>query len=376
MTASLGRWRRHVAWGGLGALSLLTLLAGPAAAQPARVALVIGNGAYSATPSIPPLPGCPQAARGVAAALRSLGFELTERMDAGRGEADAAWVAFTRRLREAPGAVAVAYVCGHVVTYNGRPFLLPVSAVLERESDVLTQGLLARAVADSLLRNGAAGGLVALDAYSPPTTSPSAPGAPGLRGASGLTALAEAAAAGGVGFIAATPDGSSPMPSLAGALRAELAGPDVTLGNLLAGVRRRLPAASLLALGEPTAPVQLAGGAAPPAPAPAPVQPAAPPAAAVPAPVAPPATAAVPSPAASAAPDASAGTLPDEARMTVADRRRVQTALTAIGYYNGVADGVFGANTRAAIRRFQFELGAEMTGVLTGAQATRLVGNR
>lgn len=59
--------------------------------------------------------------------------------------------------------------------------------------------------------------------------------------------------------------------------------------------------------------------------------------------------------------------------MTDADRRRVQAALSRMGYYAGLADGVFGPNTRAAIRRFQFELGAELTGTLTSSQASRLV---
>lgn len=60
--------------------------------------------------------------------------------------------------------------------------------------------------------------------------------------------------------------------------------------------------------------------------------------------------------------------------MTEADRRRVQAALGAMGYYSDRVDGRFGPGTRAAIRRFQFELGAEMTGVLTPQQAGRLVG--
>jgi len=68
--------------------------------------------------------------------------------------------------------------------------------------------------------------------------------------------------------------------------------------------------------------------------------------------------------------------LPDEPDMTDADRRRVQQALAAIGYYVGAPDGQFGPNTRAAIRRFQFEIGAAMTGTLSAAQASRLVAGR
>jgi peptidoglycan hydrolase-like protein with peptidoglycan-binding domain len=58
--------------------------------------------------------------------------------------------------------------------------------------------------------------------------------------------------------------------------------------------------------------------------------------------------------------------------MADSDRRRVQASLAKLGYYDGRVDGVFGPETRAAIRRYQHELGADMTGRLTAAQATRL----
>ena len=59
--------------------------------------------------------------------------------------------------------------------------------------------------------------------------------------------------------------------------------------------------------------------------------------------------------------------------MAPSDRRDVQTALARLGYYDGRIDGVIGPDTRAAIRRWQHEIGASMTGMLSGAQATRLV---
>ncbi|MGH7042688.1 MAG: peptidoglycan-binding domain-containing protein, partial [Acetobacteraceae bacterium] len=65
--------------------------------------------------------------------------------------------------------------------------------------------------------------------------------------------------------------------------------------------------------------------------------------------------------------------LPAEADMTDAQRRKVQTALGQLGYYDGTVDGRFGPDTRAAIRRFQHEIHATMTGRLTADQATRLV---
>ena len=68
--------------------------------------------------------------------------------------------------------------------------------------------------------------------------------------------------------------------------------------------------------------------------------------------------------------------LPDEGLMTDADRRKVQGALGRLGYYDLPVDGVFGPETRAAIRRYQHEIGAEMTGRLTAAQASRLASTR
>jgi peptidoglycan hydrolase-like protein with peptidoglycan-binding domain len=63
----------------------------------------------------------------------------------------------------------------------------------------------------------------------------------------------------------------------------------------------------------------------------------------------------------------------DEDRMSDLDRRQVQAALATMGYYSGRIDATFGPETRAAIRRYQFELKAEQTGVLTAEQATKLV---
>lgn len=65
--------------------------------------------------------------------------------------------------------------------------------------------------------------------------------------------------------------------------------------------------------------------------------------------------------------------MPAEDQYDATDRRRVQAALRQLGYYDGTVDGQFGPETRAAIRRYQHELHAPMTGQLTPEQATRLV---
>jgi N-acetylmuramoyl-L-alanine amidase len=63
----------------------------------------------------------------------------------------------------------------------------------------------------------------------------------------------------------------------------------------------------------------------------------------------------------------------DDDRMADQERRQVQAALATMGYYSGRIDAVFGPETRAAIRRYQFEIKADLTGYLTAEQATKLV---
>lgn len=59
--------------------------------------------------------------------------------------------------------------------------------------------------------------------------------------------------------------------------------------------------------------------------------------------------------------------------MSDANRRQVQEALRRLGYYQGPVDGIFGPQTRAAIRRFQQSLWTKPTGSLTAEEANRLV---
>ena len=59
-----------------------------------------------------------------------------------------------------------------------------------------------------------------------------------------------------------------------------------------------------------------------------------------------------------------------------AERRRVQAGLASLGYGPGPADGLFGARTREAIRRYQAAKGFETTGYLTSelSEALQLLG--
>lgn len=346
------------------------------AAPPAKLALVIGETAYAA---LPPIPGCAGSANIVAAALKNRGFAVTRKLDTSNGETDAALAGFAKALADAPGSTAVMYFCGYAAGLDMRSFLLPVSATIERPFDLLTQGVIARS-ALTAVATGTVGGLLALDVFAPP----------GNHAPAALDRLASGVALPNQGFVAAAETNASEAPTpLAAALAAALAADTVETAALVRDLQQRLSAnqaAKLIAAQAPASPGLLVGTpqaqplratkeepvAAPqpaaPAPAPAPSNP---PAAA---PATPPTTPAGPA-AAPTEPEAIPA-MPEENQMTEADRRRVQAALAQLGYYDGRVDGRFGPETRAAIRRFQHEIGADMTGRLTPEQAGRLVAGR
>ncbi len=329
-------------------------LVSPVRAEPARAALVIGNATYTAMPGVP---GCAKSANTVAAALRALGFQVTERQDASTGGIDGGVTEFSQRL--AAGGAAFVYACGYATDFNNRTFLLPTTAQLSRPSDVMTQGLLAKSLVTAASRYPSTTAVVAFDLVAAPGGSPRVD----------TDALANLAVPDGVGIIAATETAPADAPTpLAAALVAALAGPTVRTDTLFDGVRTKLAGtqATVAALHMPVQTGFLAGApppvvAAKPTPAVATKPPA------VPVPAAPAAPA--PSPAAALPPQQ----LPDESQMTDADRRQVQAALVHLGYYDKSVDGLFGPDTRAAIRRYQHEIGVDMTGQLTAAEATRLV---
>jgi hypothetical protein len=260
-----------------------------------------------------------------------------------------------------PQASVVLYFCGYAAGLNGRPFLLPASANLRRASDAMTQGILAKALLDLVARGEPSRGLIAFD------TAPT----PDADGSSlGLESLAGLPAPEGVGVIAVTEPQPAQGPSpLSRALAGALGSPDVRIADLVAEVGGSLARSQTTHVAvalEPALSLPLAADEEPPAPAPPPPPPA--PVEPEPEPAPPPA-AAEPDPAPAEPPVS----MPDEAEMTTDQRRSVQAALKRIGYYGAEVDGLFGPETRAAIRRFQHEIGAPTTGTITGEQASRLI---
>jgi hypothetical protein len=344
----------------------------PAQAAPARHALVIGNGTYA---TLPGLPACLLSAHTVAAALRGAGFDVVEREDVTAGGIDAAIAEAARQLAGDPAASAFVYVCSYATAFNDRPFLLPISANIARPADVLTQGVLAKSLLDLLTQGGGRPAVLALDVVpapiGPATGTPANPTPANAN--MGLDAMVQVSLPEGLGVIAASqaPPPDAPT-SLATSLTVNLKGTAVQIAPLLAAVQQQLRAAkpvTIAALHSPAVQAYLVG--APPSP------PAPPPSSASKSAESPQvATANPPARAPTAAPTPALLSMPAEENMTEADRRRIQTVLTQLGYYDGKVDGVFGPDTRAAIRRYQHELGATMTGRLTTEQASKLAASK
>ena len=114
----------------LALLVMLGLGASPASAA-ARVALVIGNGAYKEAPA---LPNPPRDAAAIATTLRDLGFDVVEGLDLDRRAMETKIRDFGRRAEEA--RTALVFYAGHGVQVNGENYLIPVDAKLKNASDL------------------------------------------------------------------------------------------------------------------------------------------------------------------------------------------------------------------------------------------------
>ena len=127
-------------------------------AQEARVALVIGNGAYNEAPLRNPV----NDAQAMKEALESCKFTVRLLTNAPKREMEEAIAAFGRRLRG--GAVGLFYFAGHGIQVKGANYLIPVGARLEKETDVTYEGVDVGKVLDEMEAAKNALNLLILDA--------------------------------------------------------------------------------------------------------------------------------------------------------------------------------------------------------------------
>jgi len=106
------------------------------AAMELRIALVIGNSAYSSGPLKNPV----NDATAMAAMLKKLGFSVTLQKNAKQQEMDESIRDFGKQLKRTRG-VGLFYYAGHGIQIGGVNYLLPVNARIEKESDVRFQSV-------------------------------------------------------------------------------------------------------------------------------------------------------------------------------------------------------------------------------------------
>ena len=105
------------------------------AAKERRIALVIGNSAYNSGPLKNPV----NDASDMASALKRAGFTVTLKKDANLQEMVEAVEEFGNTLKK--GGVGLFYYAGHGVQVSGVNYLLPISARINKESDVRFQAV-------------------------------------------------------------------------------------------------------------------------------------------------------------------------------------------------------------------------------------------
>ena len=129
--------KRHRARAVIAALLVLVLaaavqlLAVASASASERVALVIGNSAYSFAPE---LKNPRNDAEALAASLNRLGFRVIKGIDADRFTMSTLVRAFSSEMKGAK--IALFYYAGHGLQLNGKNYLIPVDARLESEVDL------------------------------------------------------------------------------------------------------------------------------------------------------------------------------------------------------------------------------------------------
>ncbi len=127
-----------------------------------RIALIIGNGGYTA---VTPLVNPPADARLMTATLEKVGFAVTTLVDADQAAMKRAIADFGRSLRASgPDTVALFYYAGHAVQSYGNNYLLPVDTAIRDQADLDLVGVEAGWVLRQLFSARARTNIVILDA--------------------------------------------------------------------------------------------------------------------------------------------------------------------------------------------------------------------
>jgi hypothetical protein len=128
------------------------------AATEQRIALVIGNSAYSSGPLKNPV----NDATDIAATLQRLGFSVIIKKNASQRVMEESIREFGNKLKK--GGVGLFYYAGHGLQINGVNYLIPVAAKINEESDVKYEAIDANKVLDAMANANNGLNIVILDA--------------------------------------------------------------------------------------------------------------------------------------------------------------------------------------------------------------------
>jgi hypothetical protein len=206
----------------------------PAAAEP-RLALVIGNSAYDS--AFGPLANPVRDARGVAAALSAVGFQVVVLTDVDQREMQRAVSDFGHLLsRSGSGATALFFFAGHGLQYRGNNFLVPIGAQMRSEADIQLNAVAAESILRQMEGSGAITRIVILDACR------DTPILRATRSSSRGLAPMEAPVGSFIAYSTApgstAADGASLNSPFAAALISELVTPNLSIEETFRNVRR------------------------------------------------------------------------------------------------------------------------------------------
>lgn len=217
-------------------LGALVLAVAAQAATDRRVALVIGNAAYTAVPAL----ANPQRdAKAVSASLKRLGFEVVEGYDLKMEEMTGIVRDFAQKLDGAKAGLV--YYAGHGIAVGDDNYLIPVDASLRSEADLDFRAVNVQLVLRQMQRDERVNVLILDACRDNPFASQLA--AKSRAVTRGLTAI-ETQSASGILIAFATdpratamdgaPDGNSPFTS---ALLKHIETPDVSITTVMDRVR-------------------------------------------------------------------------------------------------------------------------------------------
>ncbi len=232
-------WPSHLArrpWPGA-VLLLLAALAGTPAHAERRVALVIGNSAYT----FGALANPKNDAELMAKTLTAVGFEVTRLIDADQKSMKRAMIEFGRTLRGSD-SVGLFYYAGHGVQVDGENYLIPIGAEIKDEREVAVEAVAVGELLKTMERAAARINIAILDACrNNPFASASRSGSRGLArvDAAAGTIVAYATAPGDVAA-----DGSGGNSPYAAALASAIGEGGVPIEDVFKRTRRSVLAST------------------------------------------------------------------------------------------------------------------------------------